>query len=112
MPRPRRSKSDRVRMPFQLTPDTFFRCLQRSALVSEDRVASLLVELGKEGVDVGQPQAIAAALVRNGTLTEWQAKELLRGKHRVFILGKYRLLSVLARGGTSTVYLAEHSLMR
>jgi serine/threonine protein kinase len=99
-------------MPFQLTPDTFFRCLQRSALVSEDRVASLLVELGKEGVDVGQPQAIAAALVRNGTLTEWQAKELLRGKHRGFILGKYRLLSVLARGGTSTVYLAEHSLMR
>jgi len=99
-------------MPFQLTPDTFFRCLQRSALVSEDRVASLVVELGKEGVDVGQPQAIAAALVRNGTLTQWQAKELLRGKHRGFILGKYRLLSVLARGGTSTVYLAEHSLMR
>jgi serine/threonine protein kinase len=99
-------------MPFQLTSDTFFRCLQRSGLVSEDRVASLLVELGKEGVDVGQPQAIAAALVRNGTLTQWQAKELLRGKHRGFILGKYRLLSVLARGGTSTVYLAEHSLMR
>jgi eukaryotic-like serine/threonine-protein kinase len=99
-------------MPFQLTPDTFFRCLQRSALVSEDRIASLVVELGKEGVDVGQPQAIAAALVRNGTLTQWQAKELLRGKHRGFILGKYRLLSVLARSGTSTVYLAEHSLMR
>jgi serine/threonine protein kinase len=99
-------------MPFQLTPDTFFRCLQRSALVSEDRVASLLVELGKEGVDVGQPQAIAAALVRNGTLTQWQAKELLRGKHRGFILGKYRLLSVVARGGSSSVYLAEHSLMR
>ncbi|HXY32989.1 MAG TPA: serine/threonine-protein kinase [Planctomycetaceae bacterium] len=75
-------------------------------------MASLFEELAQEGVDVGEPTAIAAALVRNGTLTEWQAKELLRGRHRGFILGKYRLLSLLERGGTSAVYLAEHRLMR
>ena len=45
-------------------------------------------------------------------LTRWQAEKLLNGKHRGFFLGKYRLLSLLGKGGMSSVYLAEHVVMR
>ncbi len=37
---------------------------------------------------------------------------MLQGKHKGFFIGKYRLLSHLGKGGMSSVYLAEHVLMR
>jgi serine/threonine protein kinase len=36
----------------------------------------------------------------------------LAGKHKGFRLGKYKLLGQIGRGGMSSVYLAEHELMR
>ena len=45
-------------------------------------------------------------------MTRWQAEKLLQGKHRGYFLGKYKLLSLLGKGGMSSVYLAEHLLMR
>ena len=48
----------------------------------------------------------------DGILTAWQNERLLEGKHRGFLLGKYKLLRHIGTGGMSTVYLAEHTLMR
>jgi eukaryotic-like serine/threonine-protein kinase len=98
----------------QYTPavEDFLSCWRRSGLVAESEVAGLIDGLAKSGVDLGDPKKIATALVRQETLTKWQAENLLRGKRRGFVLGKYRLLSLLGRGGNSSVYLGEHSLMR
>jgi serine/threonine-protein kinase len=97
----------------QYTPavEDFLNCLRRSGLVDDDETDGLIEPLAQAGVDVGDVQQVAAALVKNETLTAWQAENLLRGRRRGFLLGKYRLLSLLGRGGHNSVYVAEHSLM-
>jgi tRNA A-37 threonylcarbamoyl transferase component Bud32 len=98
----------------QYTPavENFLNCWQRSGLVDERETDALIDGLAQAGVDVRDPKKIAAALVRNETLTKWQAENLLRGKRRGFVLGKYRLLGLLGRGANNSVYIGEHSLMR
>ena len=44
-------------------------------------------------------------------LTEWQADNLMQGKHRGFHLGPHRILRPLGQGGMSKVFLAEHEMM-
>lgn len=55
---------------------------------------------------------VGQKLVDAGLLTKWQIERLLEGKSKGFFLGKYKLLGQLGKGGMSTVYLAEHMVMR
>ena len=58
-----------------------------------------------------EPKAIAAALLSDGLLTPFQSDQLLRGKYRGFVLGKYKLLDRIGLGGMGQVFLAEHGVM-
>jgi serine/threonine protein kinase len=64
----------------------------------------------------GPPQSarqLAAHMIRDAVLTNFQARMLLEGKHRGFVAnGKYKILELLAVGGMGSVYLCEHMLMR
>jgi len=92
----------------------FLELVKRSRLVEEDQLQEFLSKYrGQHGDELPERQeALAEALVEAEILTEWQAEKLLAGKHRGFMLGKYKLLGQLGKGGMSTVYLAEHILMR
>ena len=93
---------------------SFLDLVKRSQLVEEDQLQEFLSEYHKQhGEKLPERQeALAEAMVEAELITEWQAEKLLAGKHRGFLLGKYKLLGQLGKGGMSTVYLAEHILMR
>ncbi len=88
--------------------------LKRSGLVEDDQLESFLKKCAaKHGGSVpANPEVLAADMVAEGLLTDWQSKKLVAGKYKGFRLGKYKLLGEVGKGGMSAVYLAEHVLMR
>lgn len=79
------------------------RAIQRSGLLSADGLAKVH-ELATRSAD---PKQLAKDLIKNGTLTRWQAEQLLHGFHRL-IVGKYKLLDQIAASPTGRIYLVEH----
>jgi serine/threonine-protein kinase len=98
-------------MTIKLTPESFLTGFRQSGLVHEDRVESIINDLRKSGVDFGSAQSIAAAMIKKKLITEWQADKLLQGRHKGFILGRYRLQALLGKGEMSAVYQARHITM-
>ncbi len=98
-------------MTLKLTAASFLAGVKQSGLIDADRVDSVLAELIQAGVNNNDSCALAAAMVDRKILTEWQSEKLLQGRHKGFILGRYRLLSLLGAGEMSAVYLAEHIMM-
>ena len=98
----------------RMTANEFLDLLRRSQLVEEDQLTKLLGAVAAKNKHrlPEDAEPIAEAMIVAGILTEWQAEKLLAGKHKGFMLGKYKLLRHLGKGGMSQVYLAEHMLMK
>jgi eukaryotic-like serine/threonine-protein kinase len=94
--------------------DTFLDLVRRSGLVEKeqlDRALSALEERSPTS-PVSDSGVVCSHLIESGLLTEWQTDKLLEGRHKGFFLKKYKLLGHLGTGGMSSVYLAEHTVMR
>ncbi len=98
-------------MSLKLTAASFLAGVKQSGLIDAPRFDALLNDLQRSGVDLADSAAIAQSLVARKVLTDWQCEKLLQGRHKGFILGRYRLLSLLGTGEMSAVYLAEHIMM-
>jgi eukaryotic-like serine/threonine-protein kinase len=98
-------------MAGNLTAETFVKIVLQSQLIDLEGMNELLDSYKKSGIKTDDPLALGQEFVKSGKLTSWQVEKLLQGKHKGFILGKYHLLSLLGKGGMSSVYLAEHRLM-
>lgn len=53
--------------------------------------------------------AMAAALIRRGVLTKFQAQKILAGAIKGLVVGPYQILAPLGRGGMGKVYLARQA---
>jgi eukaryotic-like serine/threonine-protein kinase len=98
----------------KLSVKNFLELVQRSRLVDSDDLRTTLLKCKAEHDDQmpSDTQVVADWLVEAGLLTDWHCGKLLARKYKGFFLGKYKLLSHIGTGGMSSIYLAEHTLMR
>jgi serine/threonine-protein kinase len=98
----------------KVTANKLLELLRRSGLIEEPRLTSFLdkviAEHGEQALE--DQDRLAELLIQAGLVTRWQADKLLAGKHKGFRLGKYKLLGQIGKGGMSSVYLAEHEMMK
>jgi serine/threonine protein kinase len=98
-------------MPAPATANDFLDHLRVSGLLKQPRLDEYLEGLQAEGNLPQQPRNLATRFVRDGVLTQFQAQQLLQGRHKNFVVGRYKILQPLGAGGMSKVYLCEHSDM-
>src|SRR5262245_9789116 len=99
-------------MPAPATIDDFLEVVRKSNQVDPGRLEAYLHQHRKGDTLPPDPKKFAALLVREGILTNFQAEQFLQGRYKGFQLGGYRILERLGAGGTGTVYLAEHEVMK
>src|SRR5262245_15044417 len=81
----------------------FLETVCKSGLVEKNVVGTFL-----SSERPSTPAAAADSMVAKGLLTKFQAKMLLAGRHAGLLLGPYKILDQIGRGGMGIVFLAEH----
>ncbi len=97
--------------PTTLNVTTFIEVLKRSQLIDAEKLPRILKVIAASTGEDRTASMVAEHLVTSGLITKWQAAQLLKGKYRGFLIGKYCFRKPLGRGGMGVVFEAEHLVL-
>lgn len=91
----------------------FLDLVERSRLIPSDRWTTFLSTHQASGDAPDSDHQWASLLVKENLLTSFQAKQILKGKWKHFIISdKYKVLDQLDSGSNATVFRCEHLTLR
>jgi serine/threonine-protein kinase len=98
----------------QITAERIQELLEKSRLVEPQQLVEAVSTIRDkyQGSLPDDPVLVCKELEDMGLITRWQSEKVLQGKYKGFFLGKHKLLGHLGSGGMSSVYLAEHIVMK
>ena len=91
-------------------PTDLLPVIRKSGVLSEKHFEDLKAKV-RDGRYPFDPRELAARLIRDKVLTEYQARRFLSNKPHGLTVGKYVILDRLGSGSMGRVYKAQHLLM-
>lgn len=91
------------------SPPEFLSAMERAGVLPDAQWREVRERFG-DGSGLSDSLALAKRLIKDGLITEFQARRLLKGKKRINY-GRYVLIDNIGRGARGQVYKARHRLM-
>ncbi len=91
------------------SPPEFLSAMERAGVLPDVQWREVRERFG-DGSGLSDSIALAKRLIKDGLITEFQARRLLKGKKRINY-GRYVLIDNIGRGARGQVYKARHRLM-
>src|SRR5215468_9669591 len=88
----------------------FVAAIRSANILSQGQFKKLEARLAEEGHPT-EPAELASCLVKDGVLTEYQARQVLKGRSRGLTFGGYVIVEFLGKGAMGKVYKARHRMM-
>jgi serine/threonine protein kinase len=89
------------------TVDDFVATVRKSGIVREEQLNTFL-----STTSFDNPIDLAKAMEARKLITSFQRKTLLAGKYRGLLLGPYKIMEPIGKGGMGSIYLAEHCTLQ
>ena len=88
----------------------FLQAIRKSRILSEQQFEKLEANIAHGGYPT-EPDELSSRLVNDGVLTQFQARQIQKGKPEGLNFGSYVILEFLGKGTTGKVYKARHRMM-